>query len=88
MKRHAILLALILLVVLAGNVAAAVTALNVPRNVIAGGGGGEVAGGNFVLTGTIGQPVTGVVSQGSYGLCSGFWCNLEFLRTFLPLIGR
>ncbi len=87
MKRHAILLALLLVLVLVGNVAAAVTALSVARGVIAGGGG-RVTNGNFVLTGTIGQPVTGVVSQGNYSLCSGFWCNFEFLELFLPLISK
>ena len=87
MKRRAIVLALVLLVILAGNVFAAVNALNAPRYVIAGGGG-RVAAGNYVLTGTIGQPVAGVVSQGTYGLCSGFWCGMQLFKLFLPIITK
>ncbi len=37
------------------------------------GGGGTSNGGPYTLTGTIGQPDTGVSSGGNYVLSSGFW---------------
>src|SRR5260370_40045406 len=37
------------------------------------GGGGASSGGNFTLTGTIGQPDTGTLSGGNYTLQGGFW---------------
>lgn len=37
------------------------------------GGGGTSIGGQFSLTGTIGQPDAGAMSGGSYTLTGGFW---------------
>jgi hypothetical protein len=37
------------------------------------GGGGRSAGGQYILTGTIGQPDTGSMSSGQYELLGGFW---------------
>ena len=37
------------------------------------GGGGTSSGGNFTLTGTIGQPDAGTLSGGNYTLQGGFW---------------
>ena len=37
------------------------------------GGGGVSSGGNFSLTGTIGQPDVGTLSGGNYTLQGGFW---------------
>ncbi len=37
------------------------------------GGGGTSTGGGFELSGTIGQPDTGVMSGGSFVLAGGFW---------------
>lgn len=37
------------------------------------GGGGTSAGGNYTLSGTIGQPDAGTLSGGSYSLQGGFW---------------
>jgi len=37
------------------------------------GGGGTSSGGNFTLTGTIGQPDAGTLSGGNYTLEGGFW---------------
>jgi len=37
------------------------------------GGGGVSSGGNFSLTGTIGQPDVGALSGGTYTLQGGFW---------------
>jgi hypothetical protein len=37
------------------------------------GGGGRSTGGQYVLTGTIGQPDAGSMSGGQYKLLGGFW---------------
>jgi len=37
------------------------------------GGGGMSSGGQYVLTGTIGQPDAGYLGGGSYELLGGFW---------------
>lgn len=37
------------------------------------GGGGTSAGGNYSLSGTIGQPDAGIMSGGNYTLTGGFW---------------
>jgi hypothetical protein len=37
------------------------------------GGGGTSSGGNFTLTGTIGQPDAGTLNGGNYTLQGGFW---------------
>lgn len=41
------------------------------------GGGGTSTGGQYSLTGTIGQPDAGFSSVGNYGLFSGFWNGWE-----------
>ena len=48
--------------------------LALTRSVI-GGGAVDASGGAYTLRGTIGQPVVGAVSGGSYALCQGFWCG-------------
>ena len=40
------------------------------------GGGGTSSGGNYTLSGTIGQPDGGTLSGGSYILQGGFWPGL------------
>jgi hypothetical protein len=47
------------------------------------GGGGRSAGGQYVLTGTIGQPDAGYSAAGKYELLGGFWpggplCFVDF----------
>ena len=37
------------------------------------GGGGFSSGGDFAVTGTIGQPDAGVLTGGSFELAGGFW---------------
>jgi hypothetical protein len=56
------------------------------RHVIGGGGGRSEAGG-YVLQGTIGQAIAGKTSQGTYDLCSGFWCGgaTSTQSIYLPL---
>jgi len=40
-----------------------------------GGGGGASTGGVYTVTGTLGQPDTGVLSGGPYTLAAGFWSS-------------
>ncbi len=40
---------------------------------VEGGGGGTSAGGDFAVSGTIGQPEAGDMSGGSYSVAGGFW---------------
>ena len=47
------------------------------------GGGGMSSGGNYIVTGTIGQPDAGEMSGDSYELLGGFWpgeplCTVDF----------
>jgi hypothetical protein len=54
------------------------------------GGGGESAGGDYTLKGTIGQPDTGSAEGGDYTLAGGFWVEgildlLEYI-IHLPLV--
>jgi hypothetical protein len=39
------------------------------------GGGGTSTGGDFTLSGTIGQPDAGTMSGGSFDLAGGFWSS-------------
>ncbi|MBN1668843.1 MAG: hypothetical protein JW862_17255 [Anaerolineales bacterium] len=62
------------------------------RFVIAAGGG-EAQNGSVILTGTIGQPITGQASGANEGICSGFWClfwrQLELdYKIYQPVILR
>jgi len=46
-----------------------------------GGGGGTSSGGNFTVSGTIGQPATSAMSGGSYSLTGGFWSIIATVQT-------
>ena len=50
------------------------------------GGGGTSTGGSYTLSGTIGQPDAGVLSEGTYTLIGGFWGFDEQRFIYLPLI--
>ncbi|MGA2751943.1 MAG: hypothetical protein ABSG59_24535 [Verrucomicrobiota bacterium] len=53
-----------------------------------GGGGGASSGGNYVLTGTVGQPATATMSGGGYSLTGGFWSIISAVQTpGAPLLG-
>jgi hypothetical protein len=45
------------------------------------GGGGTSSGGNYVVSGTIGQHDAGTMSGGSYTLDGGFWAMPEVINT-------
>ena len=54
------------------------------------GGGNTSTGGDFTLSGTIGQPDAGSMSGGDYAIGGGFWARVSqfFYDLFLPLIMR
>jgi hypothetical protein len=56
---------------------------------VIGGGGGRMAGTQYTLQGTTGQPVMGPAAGSGHTLCSGFWCGVgaEY-RVYLPLVLR
>ena len=61
----------------------------IPRFVVAGGGGASQVN-IYALTGTVGQAVVGSGSKGLFSICSGFWggpCGPPS-RIYLPLVVR
>lgn len=53
------------------------------------GGGGDSAGGDFQLAGTVGQPDAGVMSGGDFVLISGFWGGARpTYNVYVPLVLR
>ena len=64
------------------GVAAAVSTLgqefDLLRSTIDGGGAMNSTGGDFELSGTIGQPDAGLLSGGEFELSGGFWFPLSF----------
>jgi hypothetical protein len=59
------------------------------RQVLSGGASDATAAGGVSLQATLGQPMVGPSGQGSYKLCTGFWCGLaEEHDVYLPLIMR
>ena len=49
----------------------------ITRQTIDGGGAMNSTGGNFELSGTIGQPDAGIMAGGSFELTGGFWFGLD-----------
>ena len=66
-------------------------AFTLPWSVIGSGGTGSSAGG-YTINSTLGQPVAGSQTAGTYHLTSGFWTevieSIEEFFSFLPLILR
>jgi hypothetical protein len=54
------------------------------------GGGGASMGGNYALSGTIGQPDAGAAMNGSgYSLTGGFWGGaMNRYSAYLPLVSK
>ena len=63
--------------VLCSSVAAGPPALELIRSTIDGGGVMRSTGGDFELSGTIGQPDAGVLTGGDFELSGGFWFDLS-----------
>jgi hypothetical protein len=85
MKVIAILL--IVAALLLAHTVLAANGLDIPRQLI-GGGGGAGQNGDFVLQGSIGQAVAGRVDNASFNLRSGFWLGMIQHRIYLPLVLR
>ena len=79
-----ILLTILLLTTTALSASTAPSALEVQRYVIASGGGHSEAG-DLTLDGTVGQAVVGTTTQGTFDLCSGFWCGMGTYNLYIPL---
>jgi len=80
------LIILLLLMILVTSSSMASGIMEIDWYVI-GGGGGTANTGDYTLSGTIGQPVTGLSSSAGTDLCSGFWCRvLSGFRIFFPLV--
>jgi len=45
------------------------------------GGGGTSSGGNFAVSGTIGQPAAGTMSGGNFSLTGGFWSLISAVQS-------
>ena len=73
-KKAIIFLAILVLCVTVGSVilAAPDGGLSIPWWTV-DGGGGTSTGGQFALSGTVGQPDVAVLAGDSYVLSSGFW---------------
>jgi len=74
---------------LSTTIAAAQGSYSLTRHVV-GGGGGRASGGAYALESTLGQPVAGPLSGGTYSLNAGFWsapgAPSQGYRVYLPLI--
>ncbi|MEM1091205.1 MAG: hypothetical protein AAGI67_12550 [Pseudomonadota bacterium] len=66
-------------VLAAGALAQTGGGFEIRRSVIAGGGG-QGAGGDFVLTGTAGQPATQESAGGDFTVRAGFWAQENVVR--------
>lgn len=67
----ALALAMLLLLTLSSGSVYAQGGFTLERMTI-DGGGGDVSGGNFVVTGTVGQPDSGELEGGNFVLVGGF----------------
>jgi len=88
MKKLSVILLLVglllLLTILA--TAAAPTGFAVPWQVV-GSGGGDSSSASFSVSGTIGQPLTGVSSNNTFTLPSGYWSGeTGNYSIYLPII--
>jgi hypothetical protein len=93
MKRKILIAVMLVLLMIAaaGVVYAQVTGYTLPWWA-ANGGGGDSAGGNYRLSGTIGQPDVGALEGGDYRLEGGFWggslSGAEVRLIYLPVIRK
>ncbi len=96
MKQPAIPLTLIALLLLASTAPADANS-DAPESIqsyeiswwtVDGGGSTSSNGGNYALSGTVGQSDTGIASGGDYALSGGFWTWWREYAIFLPLALR
>ena len=91
-KRHMILLVLVMLFVLAG-VGVVLASVESDYEIswwTVDDGGGTSSGSDYVLSGVIGQPDAGTMSGGDYALTGGFWGRMfdGIYNIYLPLVMR
>jgi hypothetical protein len=76
------LLIIIAHVVLAGN------GYEIPWWTIDGGSVSLTSSSSYAISGTIGQPDTGSMSNGSYDLAAGFWPYRGHYTVYVPVVLR
>ena len=91
-SKIAILVFLVVMLTVAGIAYAASTDFAIPWWTV-DGGGGTSQGGDFALSGTIGQPDAGeVMTGGDYALVGGYWAGVQSSPythcIYLPLVMR
>jgi len=88
MKRKLLFTCLLVLLLLAvaGMAYARLAGYSLPWWTVDSGGGAS-SGGNYQLSGTIGQPDAGTLSGGNYQLEGGFWGGGPQLL-YLPLVKK
>jgi hypothetical protein len=90
MKRTALLLALVALLLLAGRVLA-MSSDNYRLDWFTPltGSGGATSSTNYAVSFTVGQSAIGASSSTNYGGCLGYWCGAEVeYSVYLPLVMR
>jgi hypothetical protein len=71
----------LLALLLAGIISASAQQYSVSWSKISGGGGTSV-GGNYSVSGTIGQPdASGAMTGGNYSVTGGFWSLIQVVQT-------
>lgn len=90
MKRRLLFTCLLVLLLLtaAGMAYARLAGYSLPWWTVDSGGGAS-SGGDYQLSGTIGQPDAGTLSGGNYQLEGGFWGGVvSYQRVHLPLVRK
>ena len=86
-----ILLVLLVLLAFGSLVLAQTGEFNLPWYTVDGGGVTSSRGGDYTLSGTIGQPDAGALSGGDFTLAGGWWGDGTVITergVYLPLITR
>jgi len=87
-RRVVAIVVLVILFLLVATSAFAMSTYHLSWYAVAGGGG-HVSGGHFAVDGTLGQPVAGQSSGGSYGLCSGYQCGAgPSWYSYVPVVNK
>lgn len=89
MKRTAVLLALVALLVLAGSALAGMSSTNYRLDwyvLLTGGGGGPTDSTNYAANFTIGQTARGLSSSANYAAGLGYWYGVGGYKIYLPAV--
>jgi hypothetical protein len=89
MKRTAMLLVSCLAMLALASTASAQGGYDISWWTVSGGGHTFSSGDSYTLGGTIGQPATGIMLGGSYGLDGGFWPRvIPVYPVYVPVVMR